>query len=82
MIFFPYDYSLYAVQKGFLIDCYEDLPGPFAHSEEELMEEFMRAENRMNQDPHEEKAMALVNRFHRYQDGISSERLLNDLKTC
>lgn len=75
-LFYVYDYDSYASSVGFSVDFYKDMPGPFARNEQELWQLITSIERWSNQNTYKQKYVQFVNRYHKYKDGKSSQRLL------
>jgi len=80
IIFYPFDYKEYLRSRGFSLDYYHDLPGPFAKSETELLQLLKTTETWFKQKEYQGKFQAFKRRFCYYQDGKSSERLWKFIK--
>ncbi|MFT6286558.1 MAG: CDP-glycerol glycerophosphotransferase [Alcanivorax sp.] len=74
-VFFPYDDNLYHTDRGFSIDYFADLPGPFAFTEEQLLELLQTVDDWSNTVEYRYKYERLVDRMHSYRDGDSCQRL-------
>jgi len=69
--YIPYDFEEYNSTRGFSFDYFEHLAGPLLKSQSDL-QAFL-----LNQtDSYAENRIALKNLFHKYQDGKSTERLI------
>lgn len=78
VIFYPYDLENYLKNcRGLYLDYYKDLPGPFAHNESELFQLIFTVDEWEKEPAYRQKYKALLDRFNQFQDGHSSERLLN-----
>jgi len=79
IIFYPYDFEEYDEITNLNLDYFNDLPGPFARNEDELMSCIKNIENITLEKSYQEKYQKLKNINHFFQDGKSSERLYNYL---
>jgi len=79
IIFYPYDFEEYDKITNLNLDYFNDLPGPFARNEDELMSCIKNIENITSEKDYQEKYQRLKNINHFFQDGKSSERLYNCL---
>lgn len=68
--YIPYDYVSYDSTRGFSFDYFEHLAGPVIHSQVDLLA-FLR--NDMNAS--KQKRLNILNKFHEFKDGKSSERI-------
>jgi CDP-glycerol glycerophosphotransferase (TagB/SpsB family) len=75
VIFFPYDLEEYDARRGFSIDYLKDLPGPFAFDGEELLERLRTSESWSGSTEYRRKYAAVRDRYHKYKDARSAERL-------
>jgi len=79
IIFYTYDFEEYiATNRTFFYDIKKVLPGPFVSTPEELilylsdLSWFLKLDYKLSYDKFRDK-------FHKYLDGISSERVLNEV---
>ncbi len=80
IIFYPYDLEEYLKQcRGLYYNYYEELPGPFAHTEEELFRLIFSTEKWSEKDGYRKKYKAILDKYNQFQDGKSSERVLKYL---
>jgi len=80
IIFYPFDYKEYSQERGFYYDYYSVLPGPFAENEKELIKLIKKVDKWSKEKEYKKRYKKFVNKFHFYQDGKSSERLLRLIK--
>ncbi|GBC74095.1 Teichoic acid glycerol-phosphate transferase [archaeon HR05] len=80
IIFYPYDINLYTEKcRSLNYDYFEELPGPFATNEKELLEVIKRIDIIGMDDSYREKYKTFKRKFHYYDDGKACERLLDYL---
>lgn len=79
IIFYPFDYEDYIKDKPMYTDYFNELPGPFAKTEEELLNCLENLEAIISDNEYIEKYRQLVEANHSYQDGKSCERLYDYL---
>ena len=77
MIFIPYDLEQYQSYRGFLFDFDTHTPGDKVGTQAEFMESIDRALNKPELGATERAQMK--NLFHTYEDGKSSERILEQI---
>jgi len=90
IIYYPYDYKGYLKNcREFYYDYYEEQPGPFAHTEEELLVLLKDINDWFNDEGYRIKYRNFKNKYNHFQDGNSSERtyqiiidLLNSRKSA
>lgn len=76
IIFYPFDYQSYIENsRNMYLDYYSELPGPFANNEKELWELIKTLDIWTKNKQYKERYKKLDDRFNKYQDGKSSERL-------
>ncbi|MEP2025931.1 MAG: CDP-glycerol glycerophosphotransferase family protein [Reichenbachiella sp.] len=79
MIFAPYDIDQFGEKPGFLFDYEENTPGAKVYDTAHFMKEI---ENLINgTDKYKNHRNATRDKFHQYQDGKSSERVLNYIQS-
>lgn len=79
IVFYVYDFEHYVKnQRGFYYDLKKVLPGPFANSEQDLLN---LIENRFwaQQEVYQNKFKSFQNLFHKYRDGNSSKRVYTQI---
>ena len=77
-ILFPYDYREYVKScRGFIYDYFEELPGPFAETENELMNYLRDGGSWFHNGDYQKKFESFSRKFHEYRDGRSSARCLS-----
>ena len=81
VIYYPYDYEHYTETRGFCVNYFQDLPGPFPCSPEELYQCLETIDEWSTDEEYIASYTQLVNRFHLNQDGKSSSRLTDLLNT-
>jgi len=81
IIFYPYDFKEYNASRGMEMNYFDELPGPFARNEKELMECLVNIEKVVSSDNYQNKYYQLRTKNHHYQDGKSCERLYRFLLT-
>ena len=79
IIFYPFDYEDYIKDKPMYTDYFNELPGPFAKTEEELLNYLENLEGIISSNEYIKKYRQLVEDNHSYQDGKSCERLYDYL---
>ncbi len=79
IIFYPFDYEDYIKDKPMYTDYFNEFPGPFAKTEEELLNHLENLEAIISDNEYIEKYRQLVEANHSYQDGKSCERLCDCL---
>lgn len=79
MIFYAYDYELYAHTRGFYIDYCKEVPGPIAYNETQLYK--IIQENLMYDEKYKEKLNKFNEKFNVLNDGKVAERFYVALKT-
>lgn len=72
MIFYAYDYEMYANTRGFYINYCEELPGPIVYSEDQLYK--IIKEEVMYDKKYKEKLDRFNKKFNELNDGKVSER--------
>lgn len=76
LIYNLFDLEKYVEDRGVSYSPYEFFcPGAVVKNASEMMNELTRVQN--NSDPYEEKRKALLNVFHKYPDGRSTERVMD-----
>jgi CDP-glycerol glycerophosphotransferase len=81
IIFYSYDYEKYLNNcRGMYYDYYEVTPGPIADNEKELFNLIFNSDEWFNKPEYQKKFMKSTNQFNYYQDGNSSQRLIDFLK--
>jgi len=75
IIFYPYDFFEYSKMRPFKIDYFRVLPGPFAKNQDDLLELLKSNERFFLEKGYKEKFEEFTNRFHKFKDGKSSDRL-------
>ena len=79
IIFYPYDFEKYCKTRELKIDYFNELPGPFAMTEDGLLDCLENIDKITRTNEYQKKYQILKNKLHRYQDGKSSDRLYNYL---
>jgi len=79
VIFYPYDYAEYSRVRPWKFDYYNTLPGPFVKNQQELLDHIQSIEEIFNRTDYKEKFESFRNKFHKFKEGKSSERLYNYL---
>ena len=79
IIFYPYDFDEYCKTRELKIDYFNELYGPFAMTEDELLVCIEDIDKITGTDEYKKKYQILKNKYHLYQDGKSSDRLYNYL---
>ena len=78
IIFAPFDYEKYITQdREFYYDYDEVTPGPKCKNWDEVLEWIIKFKE--NPELYKEEREAVKNRFHKYQDGRSCERVYNEI---
>ena len=78
IILFPYDLEKFIKLKGLYYNLEEIAPGPIVFTAKELIEAIRNIDVINNE--YEEKRIRIRDRFNKYKDGKSTERILNFLK--
>lgn len=79
IIFYTYDYEEYTKNcRNFYYNLKETLPGPFASNEDELLDHIFNF-GWFNKKSYRLKYNKFINKFHKYKDGKSCERVLNTI---
>ena len=77
-LLFPYDYEEYIKScRGFIYDYFEELPGPFAKNENELIDYIRDVDSWFGNEVYQRKYESFSTKFNKYQDGHSCERCLS-----
>ncbi|MEM3093056.1 MAG: CDP-glycerol glycerophosphotransferase family protein [Candidatus Nitrosocaldus sp.] len=80
IIFYPYDIQSYTARcRSLYYDYFEELPGPFAIDEKELLTLLKNIDIIFKDNYYQYKYKAFKDKFHYYQDGNSCKRLLDIL---
>jgi len=79
IIFYHYDFEEYSKIRGFDLDYFNEVPGPFAKNEDELFETIKKIDTISNSANYEKRYLEFQNSNHLFQDGNSSERLYSFL---
>lgn len=80
IIFYPYDYKEYLLEsREISIDYFKDLPGPFAYSEDELLELLKNTDNWFNNKKYVLRYKDFVNNFNEFKDCNSSKRVYKEI---
>ena len=75
-----YDYEQYhSEDRGFYYDYFEDLNGPFAHTEAELLHALASSDSWFAEPEYQRRYQELTERFNHYRDAQSSRRVLEYL---
>lgn len=78
VIYYSYDYLEYLdTCRNMYFDFSDILPGPFAETEDELLNLIVGIDKWFKEKKYVEKYLALNDRFNSFRDGNSCERLLN-----
>jgi CDP-glycerol glycerophosphotransferase len=78
IIFYPYDYDDYTQGGiGLYFDYYKKLPGPFAKTQQELLELMKNAETWSADEDYLRRYKSFKNEFNHHQDGCSCQRLFD-----
>jgi CDP-glycerol glycerophosphotransferase (TagB/SpsB family) len=81
IIFYPYDYEFYTKHcRGMYYSYFDELPGPFAGNEEELLKAVENVDDWFTVAEYKKKYELFKNEFNLYKDKNSSERLYNEIK--
>jgi len=81
IIFYPYDIDVYIKEcRSLNYSYFEELPGPFAINEEELLEILDKIDLIFKDNEYKIKYDSFKHKFNYYSDGLSCERLLNYIK--
>jgi len=75
MIFYPFDFSEYSKNRPWNMNYFEFLPGPFARSEDELLDQLKSIEQFFHNPDYQAKFQKFLTDIHKYKDGKSCERL-------
>jgi CDP-glycerol glycerophosphotransferase len=80
IIFYSYDYAEYAGDfRGLYYDYYQEMPGSFANTQEELFELMKSVDTWSGNEDYLKKYGQFKDKFNRYQDGQSCKRLFDYL---
>jgi CDP-glycerol glycerophosphotransferase len=79
IIFFPYDRDVYKAPEGMFEDYDREMPGPFAYKPSELMDLMNNVDVWSHDDEYIAKYYRFKNKFNKFQDGRSCERLFKKL---
>jgi CDP-glycerol glycerophosphotransferase len=80
IIFYPYDYEDYALSgRGLYYDYYQQMPGLFAKTQEELFELIRNVDTRSQDEDYLRKYDQFREKFNRYLDSQSCQRLYDFL---
>ena len=83
IIFYSYDYNEFRkIRKYFYYNYYEELPGPFAKNENQLLDYLEEFESFFADEGYKKKYNSFKKRFNYFCDGKSSDRLFNHLQKC
>ena len=74
--YIPYDYTSYEKERGFSFDYFDHLAGPVLKSQRDLLS-FLKKDHK----EFKVKRSLLKEQFHQHQNGQSSERLYQFIKT-
>lgn len=77
IVFYPYDLEDYKEKEGLSFDYASYTPGPKAYSYEELIHTLKEV---LDEDNHKTERKHIRDLYHKYQDGHSSERILEALE--
>jgi CDP-glycerol glycerophosphotransferase (TagB/SpsB family) len=78
MIFYPYDFEEYTENsRNLFCDYFNDLTGPFAKNEDELLKLINSSQNDFSSKEFLEKFETFKKKYNRYIDGKNCERLYN-----
>lgn len=75
-IFFAYDYESYTSARKMTIDYFQDLPGPFATSDEELIALLSDVDIWFNDSVYQDTYQGWIDKHNVYRDADSSARLM------
>jgi len=73
MVFFPFDLKEYEASEGLMFDYIETMPGPKSFNLEELLKNI---DDILSNDNYKEARQKIKEKYHKYNDGNSSERIL------
>lgn len=73
MVFFPFDLKEYEAKEGLMFDYTETMPGPKSFNLEELLKDI---DDILTHDNYKEDRQKIRDKYHKYKDGNSSERIL------
>jgi len=80
IIFYPFDFEEYLNKcRGLVFDYFNDLPGPFVKTEDELLECIQNIDKIYSDKGFQEKLKQFKEWNHFFNDGNSNERLFNYL---
>ena len=79
VILYPYDYDNYLDERDMYYDYYSEIIGPFAKNEKELFGLIKNIGSWFNNKDYQKNYQLFKDRFHKYQNGNSSERVMNYL---
>lgn len=80
-VLYCYDYDRYPQEdRGFYYDYFEDMVGPFARTEDELLQVLASADSWFADPEYQRRYRELTERFNHYRDAGSSRRVLEHLR--
>lgn len=79
IIFYPYDFKAFDKNPGLLFDYFNDLAGPFAKSNDEIISLIENERKWSDNVLYKDKYKSLRNKLFLYKDNKASERLYNYL---
>jgi len=78
VIYYSYDFEEYLNNcRGMYYDYYKELPGPFAKTENELINLIKNIDLWSKKESYKHEYNKLVDKFNKFKDGNSSKRLIN-----
>lgn len=80
MVFAPFDYELYNDKRGFYYNYNNYTPGPKYRQWKDVIESSLQILDSGESHKHTKKRSSLTKKFHKYQDGKNSERVVNEIK--
>ena len=80
IIFYPYDYNEYRQKsRKIIIDYFNELPGPFACTEKDLIKLIKNVEEWFKDKDYKKKYKKFVDKFNKFQDANSSKRVYEEI---
>jgi len=78
IIFIPYDLKQYEKERGLLFEYDSNTPGPKINSLNDFIQELEKASKGI--DLYKGQRKEILDKFHKYKDNKSSERIINHIK--
>ena len=78
IIFIPYDLKQFKQERGLFFDYNSNTPGPKINSFKDFIQELEKASKGL--DSYKDHRKEILEKFHKYKDNKSSERIINHIK--